>query len=93
MKTLEDITAEFIKACNVFGLVSAVEGGVIELDSLLIDFIKFIDPDKFILPALEEYHEYLDRFANERGLPQKDIDDTQQYKAKLRQLIKLFKLL
>jgi hypothetical protein len=31
---------QFIKDCNVFGLVNALEGGVIDLDKLLIDFCK-----------------------------------------------------
>ena len=91
MNNLKNKAQEYISACNAFGLIAAIEGGQIELDSFLVDFLKFIDPNEFILPSLEEYHEYLDRFANERGPTQKEIDDTQQYKAKLRQLIKLFK--
>ena len=31
---------QFIKDCHVFGLVNALEGGVIDLDKLLIDFSK-----------------------------------------------------
>jgi hypothetical protein len=33
---------EFIKKCNVFSGVHAIEGGVVELDSLLVDFITYI---------------------------------------------------
>jgi hypothetical protein len=33
---------EFIKKCNVFSGVHAIEGGVVELDSLLADFILFL---------------------------------------------------
>ncbi len=34
---------EFINLCNCFGLVNAKEGGVLELDSLLIDFYKWFE--------------------------------------------------
>lgn len=33
---------EYIKACNCFGLVNAMEGGHLELNSLLVDFIKYL---------------------------------------------------
>lgn len=33
---------EYIKACNAVPLVHAFEGGVLELNSLLVDFVKYI---------------------------------------------------
>lgn len=37
---------EFVKKCNVTPFVSANEGGVIMLDELLVDFIKYLDDIK-----------------------------------------------
>ena len=33
---------EFLKECNVFGIVHAKEGGFINLDSLLCDFVEYV---------------------------------------------------
>lgn len=35
------IAYNFIRDCNVLGLVSVKEGGHIELSSLLVDFVKY----------------------------------------------------
>ena len=40
---VKELASAFIKECNVFELVNAKEGGVIELNSLLCDFIKYIN--------------------------------------------------
>lgn len=37
---------EFVKKCNVMPLVHANEGGVIYLEELLIDFVKYLDDTK-----------------------------------------------
>jgi hypothetical protein len=42
-KRLLEIANEYIKDCNVFGIVNAKEGGVLELDKLLVDFIPYLD--------------------------------------------------
>jgi len=47
-KNIEERAAEFIKKCHVLNGVYAIEGGVINLDSLLIDFVKECNRDKKI---------------------------------------------
>lgn len=45
-EALKEKAKEFIKKCNVFPLVTANEGGVIHLEDLLVDFIKYIESEK-----------------------------------------------
>ena len=43
---LTKLANEFIEECNVFGLVYAKEGGTIKLESLLVDFVKYIESEE-----------------------------------------------
>ena len=42
----DKVIDNFIEKCNIFPLVSAKEGGVIELESILNDFIKYVKTNK-----------------------------------------------
>ncbi len=56
-KTDIEIAQEFVKAANVHPLIHANEGGVIETDKLLVDFLKF--RKQFEDPALGEIEKIL----------------------------------
>ena len=43
---LKRLAGEFIKAVHCFGVVNALEGGVIDLDSLLADFVGYLKNDR-----------------------------------------------
>ena len=45
-KELEGIAQQYIIDCNVLGAVVALEGGVVELNGLLVDFIQYVDIKK-----------------------------------------------
>lgn len=36
---------EFVKKCNAFPVVHAMEGGALSLDELLVDFVKYLDDE------------------------------------------------
>jgi len=42
-EALIKLANEFIKKCHVIPGVHALEGGIIELSSLLIDFVKYLE--------------------------------------------------
>lgn len=41
-----EIATEFIKKCNLIDVVKAKEGGYVELDALLVDFIEYVESKK-----------------------------------------------
>lgn len=75
-QNVKDLANKFIKDCNVFGFVSANEGGVINLNELLCDFIKYKaesdkeDENKFTLQNITDAI----RFGQSLGKPVDDED-------------------
>lgn len=59
-KSLKELATDFIERCHVFNSVSAMEGGIISLDDLLIDFVKKFYTKERIKSILEKYDEYIE---------------------------------
>jgi len=55
---VKETAEQFIKKCNVMPGVHALEGGVMELSSLLVDFIKYLNDGK----CKKCYHSFSDDF-------------------------------
>ena len=68
---------EFIKAAHVIGMVHALEGGVIYLDDLLVDFIRYLKQEKKPTDKLQKdlALEYLSRCDQKIMAPHTSIND------------------